>query len=189
MANSANKITVYDNDKSIKQVYELIKKELSKSNAELIFRYDRHMAAQTLSKAVRLLHLKRLLSLTRLLNKDWKDVTKDDVEKLVYDVMNHHSDDGQETNYTYDHKKVLKIFFRWFKLGSRELKQVGDPTETKNVKMKRVRDKLVREDLVTEEELQLLLKFCGENLRDRAIIAVNAEANTRPSEIGFLSII
>jgi len=70
MANSANKITVYDNDKSIKQVYELIKKELSKSNAELIFRYDRHMAAQTLSKAVRLLHLKRLLSSTRLLNKD-----------------------------------------------------------------------------------------------------------------------
>ncbi|MGI0077488.1 MAG: tyrosine-type recombinase/integrase, partial [Nitrosopumilaceae archaeon] len=139
MSKYDNKITVYDYDKNIKQVYELIKKETSKENAELIFKYDRHMATQTLSKAVRLLHLKRLLSLTRLLNMDWKDVTQNDIEKLVYDVMNHHSENGQETNYTYDHKKILKIFFRWYKLGSRDFKEVGDPPETKIVKMRRVK--------------------------------------------------
>ena len=188
MAKSANKITVYDYDKNIKQVYELIKKEMSESNAELIFKYDRHMATQTLSKAVRLLHLKRLLSLTRLLNMDWKDVTQNDIEKLVYDIMNHYSENGQETNYTYDHKKVLKIFFRWYKLGSREFKEVGDPPETKIVKMRRVKEKLVREDLITDEELQRLIKACGENLRERTIISVHAEANTRPGEILTLQI-
>ena len=41
----------------------------------------------------------------------------------------HGNEKGQETNYTYDHKKILKLFFRWFKLGSRDFKDVGDPAE------------------------------------------------------------
>ena len=30
----------------------------------------------------------------------------------------------QESNSSYDNKKILKIFFRWFKLGSREYKEL-----------------------------------------------------------------
>ncbi len=84
---------------------------------------------------------------------------------------------------SYDHKKILKIFFRWFKLGSREFVEVGDPPETKSVKMKKVRDKIVREDLLTEDEKTRLLHACGENARDRALLDCHLEAGTRPGEI------
>jgi hypothetical protein len=61
-------------------------------------------------------------------------------------VEEYADDSGQETNTSYDHKKILKIFFRWIKLGSREFQEVGDPDETRWIKPKRVKDNLSRED-------------------------------------------
>jgi len=55
------------------------------------------------------------------LQKDWEEVTKNDIDILVLEIIQKHSDEsGKETNYSYDHKKILKIFIRWMKLGSRE---------------------------------------------------------------------
>ena len=95
---------------------------------------------------------------------------------------------GQESNSSYDNKKILKIFFRWFKLGSREFKDVGDPEETKKVKLKRVKDMIVRESLIDERDFANLISNCGENLRDRAFIDIHYEAGTRPGEILSLKI-
>jgi len=120
------------------------------------------------------------LGLTRILRKDWKSIGKNDIEKLVYEIMQNYSDpSGKETNYSYDHKKVLKIFFRWMKLGSREFVEVGDPPETARVRMKKVRDKIIREDLLTEDDISRLLFACGENARDRAFIDCHYEGGTR----------
>lgn len=90
---------------------------------------------------------------------------------------------GDETETSRDFKKILKIFYRWFKLGSRDHKQVGDPQETKGIRLKRPKDKITRENLVTEEDRTKLLHACAENLRDRAFIDVHLEAGTRPGEI------
>lgn len=96
------------------------------------------MVNSSLSKATRHKNLKMILSLSRMLNKDWQDVTKSDIEALVFDIMTRYGNQtGQETNMTWDHKKTLKIFFRWIKLGSREKNEVGDPPDTKNVKIKK----------------------------------------------------
>lgn len=181
---SKGKIGIYDYDYQLKHVYSLIKKDLSKKNVKLIERYDLAMVNSSLSKATRHKNLKMILSLSRLLNKDWNDVSKDDIDKLVWKIMNQYGDDnGQETNTSHDHKKILKIFFRWVRLGSREKNEVGDPTETKNVKLRRVKDKIVREHLLTEEDRTRLLHACGENARDRAFIDCHFEAGTRPGEI------
>ena len=142
------------------------------------------MVRQSIAIATRQKHLRTLLGLSRLLQKDWKEITKNDVEKLVYEIMQRHSDEsGKETNYSYDHKKVLKIFVRWMKLGSREFIEVGDPSETIKVRMKRVKDKIIREDLLTEDDISRLLHVCGENSRDRALIDCHYEGGTRPGEI------
>lgn len=53
-------------------------------------------------------------------------------------------------------KKILKIFFRWVKLGSRSFVEVGDPEETKRVKIKKVKDKIIREDFITYSVSQLM---------------------------------
>jgi len=158
--------------------------ELSSANVELVSKYDKMMISISLSKATRLRHLQTVLSLSRLLRKDWKDVTRKDVEELAFEIMQRYGDSkGQETHSSFDHKKILKIFYRWFKLGSRDYNEVGDPVETKGIKLRRVKDNLARESLVTQEDLEKLLKACGENLRDRALIDVQSEAGTRPGEI------
>ncbi|MCH8914958.1 MAG: tyrosine-type recombinase/integrase [Thaumarchaeota archaeon] len=146
------------------------------------------MITESLSKAGQHKHLQTLLNLSRFLEKNWKDTTKTDIERIISKVVQKYSPDGQETNTTHDHKKVLKIFFRWLKLGSRSKDEVGDPPETKNVKMKRVKDKIAREDLLTESDRTRILYACGENVRDRAFIDCLYDSGTRPGEILNLQI-
>jgi len=178
------KFQIHNYDSSINAIIRRIEKEASPTNLALILKYDKVMVRESLAKPTRKKHLEILLSLNRFLQKDWKDVTKDDVEELVYEVMLKYSPQtGQETNSTWDHKKVLKIFFRWFKLGSRQYRIVGDPEETKNIRLKDVKSKIVREDLITHDDLETLLKGCRGNLRDKALLHVHYEAGTRPGEI------
>jgi len=147
------------------------------------------MISQGLGKAARLKNLQIVLNLSRFLRKDWKDATRNDIEKIVMEIANRYSDPtGQETYTTYDHKKILKMFFRWLKLGSREQKEVGDPPETKCIKIRKVKDKISREELLTEADRTKLLHACGENARDRAFIDCHFDAATRPGEILNLKI-
>ena len=84
------------------------------------------MTSLSMARATRILNLRTLLSLSRMLDRNWSDVTRSDVDDLVYKIMKKYSSgDGQETNTTSDHKKILKIFFRWFKLGSRGWKKIS----------------------------------------------------------------
>ncbi len=179
-----DRFQIHDYDRVINSLVKTIKTELSSNNSELILKYDKVMVRESLAKATRRKHLEILLSLSRMLKKDWGSITKNDVDELVYTVMQKYSPaSGQETNSTWDHKKVLKIFFRWFKLGSRQHTLVGDPDETKNIRLREVRSKIVREDLLTEQDLEKLLQSCRGNLRDKALIHVHFEAGTRPGEI------
>ena len=184
-----NKSTIYDYDERIIRTYALIEKELSKEDVDLIRRYDESMITQSLAKPTRHKHLQVILNLSRYLGKSWITCNKEDLRKLVVRLVEEYADDsGQETNTSYDHKKILKIFFRWIKLGSREFQEVGDPDETKWIKPRRVKDKLSREDLLTKDDKTRLLHVCGENLRDRALIDAHFEAGTRPGEILNLKI-
>ena len=165
-----------------------LKKLLTVADNKLLEKYDIVMINESLSDATRCKHLEILLSLTRMLSKkSWNTMTLDDIDLLVSNIMGTYSSDGKETNTTYDHKKILKIFFRWIKLGSRSFRDVGNPPELKNVKTKTVADKIVREDLVTPEDIKNLLSVCT-NLRDKALLHVQYEAGTRPGELLSLRI-
>ncbi len=171
----------------IQNTLKQCKRDLSENNYDLILKYDMAMIRDTLAMATRNKHLEILLSLSRILKIDWIVVTKDDIDQLVYEVMKKYSLDGKETHTTWDHKKILKIFFRWIKLGSRNFSDVGNPAETDKIKLKRVKNKLVREDLLTDDDVQKILKSTL-HPRDRALFSVQAEAGTRPGEILSLRI-
>jgi len=176
-------IEIYNHDKVIGQTYNLMKKDLSEKNCQLARKYDVAMVKDGLSKATRLKHLKMLLNLGRMLGKDWPDTVKDDIDNLIVQIMEIYSSSGKETETTRDHKKVLKIFWRWYKLGSRSFKKVHDPQETADIVMKKPAEKITRENLIDEKDLQNLLHACGENARDRAFLHVPYEAATRPGEV------
>ena len=117
------------------------KKELKKlvtvADYKLLEKYEIIMINESLAEATRCKHFEILLSLTRMLSKkSWNTLNQDDIDLLVSNVMKTYSVDGKETNTTYDHKKILKIFFRWVKLGSRSFREVGNPPELKNVRTK-----------------------------------------------------
>jgi integrase/ribosomal protein L40E len=175
---------IYNYDKQIEGIYRKIERDLPSSTAKLIRKYDMEMTNSSKAKSTRRKHLATLYSLSKLLGKEWYKITKDDIQTLVSKIMTEFADpNGQESSYSYDHKKVLKIFYRWIKLGSREFKEVGDPVETRRVRLGKIRDKIAREDLLTEEDTKKLLTACSGNLRDRALIDVHSEAGTRPGEL------
>ena len=146
------------------------------------------MINESLADATRCKQFETILSLTRFMsNKSWLSLTQDDIDTMMSNIMRTYSNNGRETNTTYDHKKILKIFFRWLKLGSRSFRDVGNPPELKNVKTKSVADKIVREELVTEDDIVNMIAACT-NLRDKALLHVQYEAGTRPGELLSLSI-
>ncbi len=165
-----------------------LKKLVSSAEYRLIEKYDTVMINESLADATRCKHLETILSLTRFLSKkSWLSLTQDDIDDLISNVVRAYSDNGKETSTTYDHKKILKIFFRWLKLGSRSFKEVGNPPEVKNIRQKQVADKIVREALVTPDDITNLLSVCN-NLRDKALLHVHYEAGTRPGELLSLQI-
>ncbi|MCH8916179.1 MAG: hypothetical protein IIA82_10125 [Thaumarchaeota archaeon] len=80
----------------MKGVKKRIQEELSAENVELIAQYDMEMVRQSIAIATRQKHLRTLLGLSRLLRKNWKSIGKNDIEKLVYDIMQNYSDSSLE---------------------------------------------------------------------------------------------
>ncbi|MEM3143434.1 MAG: hypothetical protein QXW91_02260 [Candidatus Nitrosotenuis sp.] len=116
---SVSKETIHQLDHKIKLIKGQMRKEFSKKNCEIIEKYDVAMVNASIQKPTRYLHMNRLLSLTHRLNKDWDRTTKEDIDRVIFEIMETYSNSGKDTEYTYDHKKVLKIFFRWLKFGNR----------------------------------------------------------------------
>ncbi|CAE6500831.1 MAG: tyrosine-type recombinase/integrase [Candidatus Nitrosotenuis sp.] len=183
------KADIHNYDKRIGSVLRRIENALSKQTVELIRKYHSEMISESISKATQLKHLEVLLNLSRFLKKEWGDVTADDIQRLVIRIIQEYSPSGQETHTTADHKKVLKIFFRWYKTGSRRKDPDAlDPVEIRKIRLKRVKDRLSREDLISDSDMTKILHACGENLRDKALIAVHNEAGTRIGETLTLQI-
>ncbi|MDE1818657.1 MAG: hypothetical protein KGI19_08650 [Thaumarchaeota archaeon] len=88
---NVKKSSVYDYDGLTDGIFRLIRKDTSIENSTLIEKYDRMMVSLSMAKATRLLHLRTLLSLSRMIGKNWKDVTKSDVDELVYKIMKKYS--------------------------------------------------------------------------------------------------
>jgi len=178
-----DKIKLYDYDRIISRTFVLMEKDLSENNVHIMKKFDRVLVNESLSNARRSKILGTLLSLSRMLKKNWDETNKEDMEELVYNFNKKFSKDGQETNTTSDHKKILKNFYRWLKFDSRDQKSVGDPTETIWIRTKKPRENLTADMLITDVEKNSLLKACGENLRDRAFIHAFSDLACRPGEI------
>ena len=83
---SKHRIDIHNYKARMKQINDQIERELSSENTTLIKRYDREMVSQSMATATRQKHLRTLLTLSRLLNKNWEEVTKDDIDELVFEV-------------------------------------------------------------------------------------------------------
>lgn len=180
---------ILDYDRKLQKTLQKAKERLSSENYSLIQRYEAEMATLGLKKSTRVKQISLVVDMSVRLGKEWGDVTKTDIDLLIRNIVDEYGDNlGGETETTRDYKKSLRPFFRWFKFGSRDFKEVGNPIEVKSIRLKQVKDKIVREQLLTEEDHKKLLAACGGNARDRAFLDVHYDAGTRPGEILSLRI-
>ena len=164
---------------SKKRIIELFSAE----EAEKLRKYENALVLAAVADGTKAKNYDMILSLTRMLDgKSWLSLNQDDIENLVVTIMVKHGDSGKETNTTSDHKRFLKIWFRFVKLGSRSFKKVGDPDETRDIVSKNIDSKVGREQLISPEECKRLVDCCP-NMRDKALIHVHYDAGTRIGEI------
>ena len=191
-ARQSDQFSIYDYDKRSERTWKMIRNEISDENIGYIEDYELAMVTDNLAKAGRQKHLETLLSLSRILknskeirNKNWNNLTKRDIDRLVQVINDTYKNPrGKETWSSHDHKKILKIFFRWLKLGNRKMKKVGDPPETKDVIVGEVESEILREELLTpDEDRRKLLIGCRGNLRNMALIDCSFDAGPRAGEI------
>ena len=174
---------LYQREKWIIKLEQMAKKELSSENYELFGEYNNEMIRLSHSKITRHKNLTHYVKLSQFYNGNWKNITEKDIKRIVGIIMEKHSDNGQESNYTFDLKKSLRSVVRFALTGTRNIPEIGELAILRCVKGKTPKDKLSREDLPTEQDVQKLLAVCADSPRDKALLAVHNEVGTRIGEI------
>jgi len=176
---------VHQSEKAIKSYTKKAEKDLSASNFILFKNFNEELIRLGSAKTTRCKSLQHFVKLAGFNhNKDWKDVTKDDIKHIVSEIMkNHSSEMGKETNYSADLKKSIRPIVRFAKTGSTEMPEDGELSILRVIKIKTPAEHLRREDLPTKEEIDKLLAVCSDSIRDKALIAVHADGATRIGEL------
>jgi len=188
--NAAPEIIVHDYDSKIAADHKLAERKLSKYNFSLFQDYDEELIRQSFAKATRHKSLATIINLSEFHGKDWSDITREEIRKILTKIMTVYSKKtGQETNTTYDHKKHLRLFVRWIVTGVRERdKNEAELDILKDVRMRKVKNQLVREELLNDDDMMKLSEACGDNIMMRALIWTAYDAGTRPTELLTLRI-
>ena len=171
----------YDYSNRIRRHLANCKETLSQSDFKLVEKYHEQMILTSLARATIAKNLEVIASLSDMIDQQWTTMSKENINTLVANVNIKYSNNGQETHASYDHKKILKLFFRFVKRGNRLHKKVGTPDELFDVEMKEVPNNLAREELVTDKDIAALIAV-SLNLRDKAMWAVEYEAGIRIGE-------
>lgn len=158
------------------------KSQASEANKKLIFRLEKHLITNGLSKPRILKYLEVLKSSALIINKDFEQVTKDDIMDFVSIIEQRNY--SEHTKHTY--KVIIRKFFQW-------LKQCEDkqyPPEVKWIKTNIRKDRFTlpsEGDLLTETDIQKILNK-AKTLRDKALIACLWESGCRIGEVGTLKV-
>ena len=118
---------------------------------------------------------------SQLKGKKFKELTKEDLLLLFSDMKQRDGYHGCKlsTRSLNNYKKELRSFLRF----------LGKPELADSIKLERMDElnNLTSEDMLTEKDVEALIRAAGTE-RNRAIIAVMAEAGIRPSELFNLQI-
>lgn len=161
---------------------------MSQRNKDLIVGYrDACLLKGTCGK-VRLIRVLGVLVLyARLVQKDFDQMTRPDVEHLVGGLVTKQPPYSAETLGTY--KAILKNFLTWV-IQPDQFPTKNPPAMVSWITChvrKRDKRKLERNDLLTPQDVEALLNVCH-NTRDKALISMLWETGCRIAEIGNLQL-
>jgi len=173
------KIDIYQYEEQLQSVYRRIENsEITEKNKKLIKEFLDYCFAEGLSVPRVIKYATTLLSLARLLGKDFDKTTKQDIVRVVGKIERNSYSAWTKK----DFKVTLKKFYKW-------LRQTDDyPEEVKWLKttLKKSEEKLP-EELLTEEDIQKMVNAVND-VRDKALIITLYESGARIGEIASLRI-
>ena len=168
---------LYDWDKLLEQSIQMIKKDpqLPKHNKTQLLKFKRYLLVEkglTPARVIKYLGILRIV-LNWLGTKSCAKADKEDMLNIVEQI----NSSGFKDWTRHDYKIAVKVFWRW--LGKDDL--------VSWIKVNAVNNSKLPEELLTPDEIQDMVNAAN-NARDRAIIAVLYESNTRIGEFGSLRI-
>ncbi|MBP2030380.1 MULTISPECIES: tyrosine-type recombinase/integrase [Methanosarcinaceae] len=166
---------LYDFSKRIASAEQrVLDADYSQKNKDTIFSFVHVLYAEGLSEARILKYLSNLNILASWFDKDFDEVTKSDMYRVVAEIER--SDRKAWTKQGY--KVTIKRFFRW--LHNSET----DPEITRWIKTNiKQCDQILPEELLTEDEVKQMIDVC-DHPRNRAMVAMWYDAGGRVGEMG-----
>ena len=170
-------MTLYNIDRKLASQEERIRTaKYSESNKELIFKFERSLFLEGLTKVRVLKYLNQLNLIAENFDFEFKEATRDDIEFVVEMILKSNRSEATK----YDYHITLKRFFRWINKGK-------DPECTEWLKFKHKNDFKLPEEMLTEAEIKQMIETAV-HPRDKALIATFWDAGGRTGEIGELKI-
>lgn len=149
---------------------------ISEANLEILKKYDSQGILQQVTTGTRSQRLNTLRPLALFVNKNFKDMTKEDIENFFSSL-------GILQNKTWSTKGAfIKSFFKWLYKSDeypQNVKWIKTTVKNKNYKLP--------SDLLTKDEIKAMADMTG-NLSDRAFILVLYDSACRIDEILNLKI-
>ncbi|MCJ2563219.1 MAG: tyrosine-type recombinase/integrase [Candidatus Thermoplasmatota archaeon] len=168
-------IDLYNYKGKLKRKLSMIKglKDISKDSKDKILKFQRDRIAEGIGHARILRYLDDLPKLARMLDKDFQDVTAEDLRRVLHEVEEGDLAEASKTEF----RKTIKVFYRWLNGGER----YPECVEWIKTTDKRNNNKLP-EELLTEEEVKRMISVAW-TPRDRAIISLLWESGCRVGEL------
>ena len=168
-------IDLYNYKGKLKRKLSMIKglKDISKKAKDKILKFQRDRIAEGIGHARILRYLDDLPKLARMLDKDFQDVTADDLRRVLHELEEGDLAEASKTEF----RKTIKVFYRWLNGGER----YPECVEWIKTTDKRNNNKLP-EELLTEEEVKRMISVAW-TPRDRAIISLLWESGCRVGEL------
>ena len=168
-------IDLYNYKGKLKRKLSMIKglKDISKKAKDKILKFQRDRIAEGIGHARILRYLDDLPKLARMLDKDFQDVTADDLRRVLHELEEGDLAEASKTEF----RKTIKVFYRWLNGGER----YPECVEWIKTTEKRSNNKLP-EELLTEEEVKRMISVAW-TPRDRAIISMLWESGCRVGEL------
>jgi integrase len=159
-----------------------VKINISEHNRRRILEYHNYCLSNGLSISRVIKFMQYLLQWGEWLKKNFDDVQKEDIERVLKDIELSTYAEWTKNDY----KTVIKRFFQWLREPYREERQTKGgkyPPEVSWIKTKaQSNNNKLPEDMLTEQEILKLINAC-DNFRDKALVSFLWESGCRVGEL------
>jgi integrase len=167
----------------IEATKQRLKENMTKAEFKKLEQYEVELVKKALADTTRRKNFAMIWSLTKMLDgKNWLKLTQRDIDSLVMTIMKTHGKNGKDSATSSDNKRFLKVWYRFVKLGSRDVELVGDPKETRGIRATNVYRKLSATDMIPREDIKKVIDSCT-TLRDKALIDFAYDSGKRIGEV------